>query len=280
MTAAAPSGADAAGFLSGLDTWDIVFALLAVVAGVVLGIVAKRGATVLLRKLPGVTDDVRARIARSVRLVIILLGVGVAIAFLGAPIQPVIALAIIVAVIAVLALRGVSENFAAGVILQTRRPFVVGDRVTIQGYTGTVHELNGRSVTVRTLDGRTVHIPNSVVLSGPFVNESETGEQRSELQVRIANADGNESVDDETAQRIRSVCHDTDGVHHREAVQVLTTAVEPTRTVYAVRFWHHPSHGPQVRSAVIDALAAAFADRRVVITSALPDTPLTPPGEL
>ncbi|WP_285115116.1 mechanosensitive ion channel domain-containing protein [Leifsonia sp. fls2-241-R2A-40a] len=137
-TAATPS--DAAGFFAGLDQWNVVFALASVIAGVLLGIAVHRGTENLLRRLGGLSPDLVRRVARSPRLVVILLGVGVgvAIAFLGAPIQPVLALAIIVAVIAGLALRGISENFSAGVVLQTRRPFKVGDVVEVAGFTGVV----------------------------------------------------------------------------------------------------------------------------------------------
>jgi len=60
---------------------------------------------------------------------VLVLGIGIAISILGAPIQPVLAAAIIVAVVIVLALRGVADNFAAGVVLQSRKPIRVGDFV-------------------------------------------------------------------------------------------------------------------------------------------------------
>jgi hypothetical protein len=47
--------------------------------------------------------------------------------FLGAEVQPVITAGIILAVVATLAPRGIAENFAAGVLIQTRRPIVIGD---------------------------------------------------------------------------------------------------------------------------------------------------------
>lgn len=278
MFRTADTESGAAGFFAGLDPWNVVFALAAVVAGIVLGIVAKRGATVLLAKVHGLTDDARHRIARAVRLTIILLGIGVAIAFLGAPIQPVIALAILVAVIAVLALRGVSENFAAGIVLQTRRALVVGDLIEVVGYTGIVREMNGRSVTIRTLDGRIVHVPNSAVLSNTFVNDTEGAGRRSELEVRIRpTADF-----DLAAARATMIagCAATDGVHHREPPHALTVAVEPDRITFALRFWHHPAHGALVRSAVIDHLAQTLSAYDVAITSQRPEPPLTAPGQV
>jgi small conductance mechanosensitive channel len=274
-TAAAPS--DAAGFLAGLDPWSVAFALASVVLGVLLGILARRGTEKLLGRLGGLSSDLVRRIARTVRLVVILLGVGVAIAFLGAPVQPVLALALIIAVIAGLALRGVSENFAAGVVLQTRRPFAVGDVVQIAGFTGTVRELNGRTVILRTADGLVAHIPNATVIGNPFANESELGGRRAEVQVRVAAAPAErEAIRD----AITTACAAIDGVHKREAVQVLTSAVEPARLTFAVRFWCHAGTDSAVAARVVDAIADALAERDVVVTSEHPGPPLTSPGAL
>lgn len=266
---------DAAGFFSTLDPWAVVFAIVAVVLGVVLGIAAKHGTLALLSKVNGLSTDARNRIARSVRLTIILLGIGVAIAFLGAPIQPVIALAIIVAVIAVLALRGVSENFAAGIVIQTRRPFVVGDVVDIDGYTGTVRELNGRSVAIDTADGRVVHVPNSVVLGSTFVNDSQRAGRRSEVHVRVGRAPSETPAD--LAELLATACASADGVHRREDVRVLVDTVEPKRVTLLVQFWHHPAHGPAVRSAVVQTLAAKLSDREATVSSAESAAPVPPP---
>jgi small conductance mechanosensitive channel len=273
---AAPDAADAAGFLSGLSVWSIVFAIVAVVAGIVAGIFAKRGTLALLAKVGGLSTNARIRIARTVRLTLILLGVGIAIAFLGAPVQPVIALALIVAVIAVLALRGVSENFAAGIVLQTRRPFIVGEAVDIDGHTGTVRELNGRSVAIDTADGRVVHVPNSVVLGSTFVNDSQRGGRRSQVEARIRRSPSETPAD--LAELVATACAGTTGVRQREPVRVLVDAVEPKRVTLRVQFWHHPEHGSTVRSSVVEALAEKLSDRDATVTARPAGPPVTPPA--
>lgn len=76
---------------------------------------------------------------------VIFLGVGIALSLLGAPIQPLIAAAIVIAVVLGLALRGIAENFAAGILLQTRRPIHVGDEIESLGHSGNVVEMNSRA---------------------------------------------------------------------------------------------------------------------------------------
>lgn len=265
---------DAAGFFAGLDPWSVGFALLSVAAGILLGVLAHRATLRVCARIPAVTPDIGSRIARIVRLTIILLGIGVGIAFLGAPIQPVLALAVIVAVVAGLALRGISENFAAGLVLQTRRPFAAGDIVDVGGYRGAVREVTSRTVVVRTTDGRVAHIPNADVIGNPFVNESELGGLRSEVEVRVTvDADGR----DDLRTRIAGACAGVEGVHRREPVRVLSVAHEPHRYTVRAQFWHHAGDGPAVTAAVVDAVWAALGDREATVTSEPPPSPLAPP---
>ena len=65
-----------------------------------------------------------------------LLGAGIALTFLGVEIQPLLAAALIVAVVAILAIRGVTDNFAAGVVIQSRRPVHIGDEIEVLDQTG------------------------------------------------------------------------------------------------------------------------------------------------
>lgn len=266
---------DAAGFFAGLDPWSVLFALVAVAAGILLGILAHRATLRVCARVPGLSADLGRRIARGVRLTVILLGVGVGIAFLGAPIQPILAVAIIVAVVAGLALRGISENFAAGLVLQTRRPFSAGDVVEVAGYRGAVREVTSRTVVVRTADGRVAHIPNADVIGNPFVNESELGGRRSEVEVRVrADAASREQVRTDIAE----ACAAVEGVHRREPVRVLSVAHEPERYTVRAQFWHHSGDEVAVTAAVVDAVWAALGDREATVTSAPPPAPLSPPA--
>lgn len=79
-----------------IDGWSLLFAALALVAGWILSRLARRGLTKLLVRLPSLGDGVKTAIVRVVVYAIILLGVGVALGFLGASVQPLLAIALIV----------------------------------------------------------------------------------------------------------------------------------------------------------------------------------------
>ncbi|MFE4952376.1 mechanosensitive ion channel family protein [Leifsonia sp. NPDC056665] len=256
----------AAGFLSGLEPSSVVLALLSVTVAVIVGMLAKRAVVKALGKVDGIAPAIRVGIARTVRLTTILLGVGTALAFLGAPLQPIVGLSLIAAAVIVIALRGVSENFAAGAVIQTRRPFVVGHTLTVGEHSGTVVEINGRSVHLRTLDGRVVHIPNRELLSSVFVNESSTGRLRASVRARLRRTDG--AGIDTVRQLLMDACASVpllqpDGI---TALLVHATAGELT---FDVRFWHGPDDGPNAAAGAVEAIAA-LGDTVVEVSSFVP----------
>ncbi|MEV7692139.1 mechanosensitive ion channel domain-containing protein [Microbacterium sp. NPDC089189] len=259
--------------------WDLALAAASIVVAWIVAVIAKKAVLALLRKLQGITEGAAILTARIVKYAILLLGVGVAFAFLGASIQPLIAVAIVVVAVIVLALRGVSHNFAAGVVLQSRHPIKVGDEITVADVTGTVRELNGRSVVIVTRDGRTVHVPNAQVLESPLSNHSERGRRRSDVQVR---ARASVTRVDDLSATITDAVHAVVGVHTREPVAVLVQTVEPERLTLLVRFWHHPLAAPAVVSPVVAGIAAALTEQGIAatVTSDIPVPPLTLPPEV
>src|SRR5690606_26470012 len=136
---------------SDISGWDLLWAVLASLAGWIASIFVFRGLRTLMRRTPNVTESMALLVARIGRYLVILLGIGVGLAFLGVGVQPLLAIVIILGIVAVLVLRGFADNFAAGVMLQTRHPIKLGDEVQSEGVVGTVVELNGRSVVLHTV---------------------------------------------------------------------------------------------------------------------------------
>lgn len=262
---------------SDISGWDLLWAVLASLAGWIASIFVFRGLRTLMRRTPNVTESMALLVARIGRYLVILLGIGVGLAFLGVGVQPLLAIVIILGIVAVLVLRGFADNFAAGVMLQTRHPIKLGDEVQSEGVVGTVVELNGRSVVLHTVDGRSVHIPNSTMLGEPIVNHSARGMRRSEVQVRIPRTAGTDIP--ATLTMLTDAANSVDGVHTREHTRSLAVTISPDRLTARVQFWHHPLESVTVTSGVVlavsQALGAAGLDGTV--TSTPGDPPLTPP---
>ena len=165
---------------------------------------ARRGVRTVLGRVNGISEDQRQLTARVTFYFLLLIGVGVALTFVGAEIQPILTAAILIGVVAVLALRGVAENFAAGIILQTRRPIQLGDDIDVLEHSGIVREINSRAVVLEAWDRRRIHIPNHTVLNNPLVNHTERDTRRSEVEVRLAVS---ESFDEAVAAVIETVAN-------------------------------------------------------------------------
>ncbi|HKA05155.1 MAG TPA: mechanosensitive ion channel domain-containing protein [Acidimicrobiales bacterium] len=230
-----------------IDGWDVAFALISLIVAWLLGRLAQRGVLRLADRLDGLTPDLRALAGRITKYFVFVIGVGVALGFLGAPVQPLLAAAVIVGIVVVLAMRGVADNFAAGIVLQTRRPIHVDDEIETLGHTGIVRELNGRAVVIETPQGAFVHLPNSKVLDSPIVNHSARSAQRSEVEIRLS---GSAMLDG-----VRTATAAASGVLADPAPSVLLTAVEPERVTAVVSYWHAPGSAAAVTATVIEAVA-------------------------
>jgi small conductance mechanosensitive channel len=96
------------------------------------------------------------------------------------------------------------------------------------------------------------------------VNHTLHGARRSEVQFRLARADG-DPVDVVLDQVVRTVAA-VPGVVAEPAPRTLATAVLQGRITAIVQFWHDPAQGVLVKSDVVRALASAFADLGVEAT--------------
>ncbi|MEW6353414.1 MAG: mechanosensitive ion channel domain-containing protein [Pseudomonadota bacterium] len=67
-------------------------------------------------------------------------------------------------------LQNVANNFVSGILLLIERPVRTGDVVTIGANEGAVTRIGIRSLTIKTPDSQEVIIPNSEVISHPFMN--------------------------------------------------------------------------------------------------------------
>ncbi len=84
-----------------------------------------------------------------------------------------------------LALQGSLSNLAAGVMIVLFRPFKVGDFIDAAGTSGTVDDLNIFTTTLKTLDNKSVIVPNSKITDGNITNFSANSTRRIDLTFGI-----------------------------------------------------------------------------------------------
>lgn len=258
-----------------INAWDAVLAVLILLASWVLWRTTRKHTYRLLKRVTGLSEHLRMIAARIAGYAVLLLGIGMALSVLGARLQPLLAVALLVGVVLVLALKGIADNFAASVVIQTRQPIRLGDQIEAAGFLGDVIELNGRSVVIATRDGRQVHIPNSTVLAEPIVNRSARGMLRSDVEVRTTGAIYLEQM----IELMESAARHAPGVRADPAPYVRILALEPDRITALVRFWHDWPDTRKVTSAVIASVAARLreAGRTATVTGPPPASPPRPP---
>ncbi|MFP4523051.1 MAG: mechanosensitive ion channel family protein [Candidatus Nanoarchaeia archaeon] len=77
-----------------------------------------------------------------------------------------------------LAAQDVLGNIFGGAAVVSSKPFVVGDRIKVEGYDGFVKELSMRTTTMETFDGTHVVIPNSKIANASLENISREKKRR------------------------------------------------------------------------------------------------------
>ncbi len=84
-----------------------------------------------------------------------------------------------------LALKDQLSNFAAGIMIVTFRPFVSGDYVQINGFTGTVGEITLVNTHLTTTNNHDIIIPNSSITTSAVTNYSSLPNRRVDITVGI-----------------------------------------------------------------------------------------------
>lgn len=87
------------------------------------------------------------------------------------------------------ALKDIIENFLAGTLVLIRRPFVLGDLIEAEGYTGRIVGIELQQTTMQTLDNLHVLIPNSSIYKECIVNYSTFPVRRREVNLEISYED-------------------------------------------------------------------------------------------
>ena len=168
--------------------WQVVAALLIFiigrwVAGIIIRVLRK---TLLGRGLDSMLCNFLTNILYVVLLVAVLIS---AIAYLGVPVTPAIAVLGGAALAVGLALQSSLSNFASGVMLVGFHPFGEGDFVEAGGVSGTVVKVGIFHTVLKTPDNRLVVVPNSQVTGSAITNFSAHDTRRIDLIIGVDYSD-------------------------------------------------------------------------------------------
>lgn len=103
------------------------------------------------------------------------------------------------------ALKDISANFVAGIILLFQQPFDLGDTINVGEYTGTVLDIDLRATEMLTIDGLRVTIPNNDILTSTITNYSRTDQRRITVQVGVGYDNDLNEVERITLEAVRGL---------------------------------------------------------------------------
>ncbi|ABA87566.1 mechanosensitive ion channel family protein [Syntrophotalea carbinolica DSM 2380] len=169
--------------------------------------------------------------ASSVKLMIMVFVVIVAIGKFGISIAPFIAALGALAFGTSFAIQGPLSNYGSGLTLILTRPFVVGNTIQVQGVSGVVDEIRLAATILSTEDGEQITIPNKHIVGEILTNSFEN---------RIIETSVGISYDDDPEQAIevlQQVLNRFDEVRKDPAPQVGIEAFADSSINIGLRYW-------------------------------------------
>lgn len=145
----------------------------------------------------------------------------------------ILGLASIVGLAVGFAFRDIAENFIASVLLGLRRPFQVGDYVTVAGHAGVVRSLNTRATVLVTLEGNHVRIPNNVIYKEILVNSTASPSFRGSFDVIVPY----EASTAAALEAVDKALGEVNGIMADPPARALVEALEPGGVRLRTYYW-------------------------------------------
>ena len=247
---------------SGLTKTDWLQAGGIVLGSVVVAVIASRIVKSVLGRALG-RGFAAIITARVVAYTLFVVGLVYALTTLGVRVGPLLGALGLTGLVLALALQTVAENFVGGIILQTRRPFTVGDTVDLDGKLGVVTDVDSRTVVLRGLDGAMIRIPNSEVLSTSIVNLTREPVRRSEITVGVAY----DTDLDRATEVLTEAVGRVDRLADSPAPWVVLREFGESSVNFSVFFWHRSDVASELATThdMVLAVHQALADAGITI---------------
>jgi small conductance mechanosensitive channel len=132
-----------------------------------------------------------------------------------------------------LALSGTLQNFAGGVLILLQKPFVVGDFIETSGYTGTVSEIQIFNTLLKTVDNKTIILPNGPLSVTSLINYSSEETRRVDWKFGIAYGDSA----DKAKEVLRRLCDEDVRILKDPEVFIALSELGDSSVNFVVRAW-------------------------------------------
>lgn len=170
--------------------WNIVWALIFIFVGRWLAVRSRTWFRRAMGSLDMTLNDSIVKLTESlIYYGILLIAAFFALAALGVPIESLVLILIVLALIVVVILQPTLSNLAATIIFVVFQTYKEGDWVDITGTFGQVEELQMFATVITTIEKSTVTIPNGEILQNKLTNYSKLGYRRVDMLFMISYKD-------------------------------------------------------------------------------------------
>lgn len=166
---------DGAGFSAGGRKVSVLLILQALLTAAVTLIAALWIGRLLENKVMGaerIDLNLRVVLTKLLRILLIIVGVLAALSAVGFDITLLSVFGGALGVGLGFGLQKIASNYLSGFIILLDRSLHMGDVLTVDGHYGVVHQLHGRYLVLRKLDGTEVVIPNDTLITSTVINHS------------------------------------------------------------------------------------------------------------
>ncbi len=219
--------------LADIPTLDWLAASITLLSGLLISMAVGRAVRSAAKPLK-LQREMANVVARVVRVIVMTVTIVIALDMLRVEVGPLIGALGIGGVLVALSLQPVLGNLVGSVMLQAQRPIRTGDQIQTNGHSGTVIDINGRAVALKSFNGEIVHLPNLKVLDEPLVNQTKDEFRRTVIPFQVSY-----DADLRMAQKLLSTeIRNLPGLEGAPPADVLVTGFGDSGVDLVARIWH------------------------------------------
>lgn len=182
-----------------------------------------------------------------------------------------------------MALSGTLQNFAGGVLILLLKPYKIGDYIEVQGYAGTVKEIQIFFTVITTYDNKSISIPNGGLSTGSVNNWTREQYRRVQWDVAISYGDSVElarnavlemfSQDSRIMDATPAICEPGDSDNDTQPCTTEADAPAEAEPQKRPSLWHRLIHHHRRAQ---EAIAAREEQREAAIAALTPKPDYSP----
>jgi small conductance mechanosensitive channel len=161
------------------------------------------------------------------------------------------------------AFQDIFKNFLAGVLILLQEPFRIGDQIIIEGYEGTVEQIDIRTTKIKTYKGEKVILPNATLFTNAVQVRTAYGIRRTDLAVGV----DYKTPLSEAAEILEKIIARVEGVVREPAPEIDLVNFNDSSIDFQVRYWTsaEQKNVRRTQTKAILAIKKAFDDADINI---------------